>query len=195
MACEGLARIYASCPDPEFHDGEMAVKCANLALQKDLTDPEIILLLAKAKLRNLEIDEGVRLIIKAANHAETVKKAEVLKELADICKKGTPIPKTASLEWLKKGADLNLPWAMETLAQKHIAFEADKFNQKLIIEVSDRAISMGLMILTLASLYFYTIKAKKTSTDAINLSLTFFSSASLHSVAVLPWHSGRSGEL
>ncbi len=117
-ACEGLARIYASCPDPEFHNGEKAVRYASAAARKKPSDANALALLASAYARNMNFAEAMKVQSMAAKKAGLAD-LERHKELIDAYEAGTPFPAQASQEWIEGAAEQGSAWAMIQLAASH----------------------------------------------------------------------------
>lgn len=109
--CEGLARIYASCPDSEFHDGEKAVRFASMVAKKRARDNSALALLASAYARNVEFDKA----LKAQSQAVRCSGSMDLNELEiwiDRYAEGMPNPSSASEAWYLEAADKASGWAM-----------------------------------------------------------------------------------
>ncbi|MCF7848470.1 MAG: sel1 repeat family protein [Kiritimatiellales bacterium] len=115
-ACEGLARIYASCDDPQFHDGEKAVKFASVVARGNPRDAEAHSLLAGAYVRNKEFRKAGA-IARRALGAVTIKH-EQKQRLLDL-RMGKPHPSEASDVWIFQAAEKGSAWAMATLGRRH----------------------------------------------------------------------------
>ncbi|MDF7823232.1 hypothetical protein P4B35_04355 [Pontiellaceae bacterium B12227] len=115
-ACEGLAHIYAVCPDPEFHDGVKAVKFAGAIARKKPRDFGALALLAKAHARNMDFSEAGKMLLKAKRVADHEQLPE-LKRLQQNFEKGIPEPEQASEVWMMKAGDEGRSlWAMLQIA-------------------------------------------------------------------------------
>lgn len=122
-ACEGLGRIYASCPDPKFHDGEKAVKFASVVVRKNKRDAGAYAELAAAYARNLEFDRAESAILKAN---ATASSKEYKTQLEDY-RKGKPYPEASTDEWIDKAALSGSEWALRKCAEK--SHRAGDFSQ------------------------------------------------------------------
>ncbi len=110
-ACEGLARVYASCPDPAFHDGANAVKYAAAVARKNPRDAETLALLAAAHARNFDFSEAVR-IQKTAVQYGSMERSKEFKRRVDAFKAGAPEPAVATDVWILGAADAGSTWGM-----------------------------------------------------------------------------------
>ncbi|MCF7848471.1 MAG: hypothetical protein K9M45_06440 [Kiritimatiellales bacterium] len=117
-AITGLARIYASCVDPEFHDGAKAVRFAAFAARNKPRDEDALSLLAAAYARNIDFDMAVK-TGKAAAGCSSLDSVAQHKEWLEGYGLGRPIPPKATDAWLFKAAENDSPWAMCMLARMH----------------------------------------------------------------------------
>jgi TPR repeat protein len=115
--CEGLARIYASCPEPEFHDGEKAVKFAGVVVRKRPRDAEALAVLASAYARNFEFKKAVD-VMRRAQSKSSLGLSEGYKEQIKKYGNGTPYPEVASEQWIEKAEQCGSLWALLQLAQQ-----------------------------------------------------------------------------
>ncbi|VGO22018.1 tetratricopeptide repeat protein [Pontiella sulfatireligans] len=116
-ACAALARIYASSPDPDFHDGPKAIRYATVLVQKSPRDPVAFDLLAAAYARNLQFVPA----LKAASEAVALSPLEEAAQRRERKKEyeaGKPYPETASDEWILQAAEQENIWAMLRLADE-----------------------------------------------------------------------------
>ncbi len=116
-ACEGLARIYASCEDPEFHDGEKAVKYASAVLRKKPRNEDALVLMASAFARNVQFSKAMEVMTKAGSRASADQAMEI-QSLYKGLKSGTPIPAFATDGWLFDAAKQGSLWAMLRRAER-----------------------------------------------------------------------------
>ena len=117
-ACAGLAGIYASAVDPEFHDGGKAVKYAAVLVRKNPKEAEGFDLLAAAYARNVEFE----LAMKAAKQSITISSldlVEMRRKRIEGYKNGRPVPALATEDWFLRAADHDSLWAMTSLARLH----------------------------------------------------------------------------
>jgi TPR repeat protein len=126
-ACEGLARIYASCDDPEFHDGKKAVKYATAINRKKSHDPESLALLAAAYARNIEFGKAVEAGTKAVRNAKSPDAAKELRVRAEKYKAGEPLPEKATAVWISRAAEMDALWAV--LQQANFYFNAGNLDE------------------------------------------------------------------
>lgn len=115
-ACEGLARIYATCEDPEFHDGERAVKYAAAVAKKKPREADVIRLLAAAYARNLEFEKAQQAQRTAIRYS-SADKLQAMKEQVGRYEKGEPYPAVASTEWLRNASNQGSIWAMFQMSE------------------------------------------------------------------------------
>ncbi len=118
-ACEGLARIYASCPDPNFHDGAKAVKFASAVAKKKPRDEDSLVLLAAAYARNMEFEYAEKVQSQAVRNAD-IKEVEEQKCWIKRYQEGSPCPPIATEVWLLNAADKGSLWAMVQLGKAHL---------------------------------------------------------------------------
>ena len=117
-ACEALARIYASCPDPQFHDGEKAVKYAEALARKNPKDPGVLALLAAAHARNMDFEQASEMAGKAAGYEHRAGEKIALETLKQQCKQGEPIPAVACDDWLLRAAEQGSLWAIKRIVPR-----------------------------------------------------------------------------
>jgi len=117
-ACAGLARIYASSSDPQFHDGEKAIKYATVLVKRDLKDADGLALLAAAYARNIEFDKAVKAITRSAA-VSALADMELRHQRKEEYKLGCPFPAECTDAWLLQAADQNSIWAMLRLAARY----------------------------------------------------------------------------
>ena len=115
-ACEGLSRIYASCDDPEFHDGEEAVKYASVLARKKPRDADALILLAAAHARNIEFDKAVEIISKACGMASINMQSD-LRARQKAYFRGTPYPERFTEVWIMNASEKGSVWAMCEIAK------------------------------------------------------------------------------
>ncbi|VGO22581.1 tetratricopeptide repeat protein [Pontiella sulfatireligans] len=146
-ACAGLARIYASCEDPEFHDGEKAVKFAGVGARKKPRDAEALALLAAAHARNFDFEQAMKTQT-AAIRVGSLKQNPLLKEQLTFYSTGKPSPAVASEYWIVGAADKGSVWAMFMLGRMcrdngdmGLAFEW--FNKAAAVGSGEAALAMG----------------------------------------------------
>jgi len=126
-ACFQLAKIYASCDDPQYHNGEKAVKYAAVLVNRDPNNEENHALMAAAYVRNLEFDKAVKEASLALQMSSLDTVEMRRKQLAD-CKIGRPFPPVATDAWIFRAADAGSQWAMETLADRHFDKESEMYD-------------------------------------------------------------------
>ncbi|MCK4564637.1 MAG: sel1 repeat family protein [Verrucomicrobia bacterium] len=142
-ACEGLARIYASCDDPEFHDGEKAVKYASVIARKKPRDADAQILLAHAYLRDMQVDLAVKTITHAMRYTGSGDRSRELNAMAKKYKSGEPVPAEATDAWILRAADANVFWAVTKLA--HMASDpgGSMYNPQLALKMCQKGIEAG----------------------------------------------------
>jgi TPR repeat protein len=111
-ACKALARIYASCNDPRFHDGEKAVKYAGTAVSKNMEDADAVALLAAAHARNMDFRKAVNCVKNAETMTSQPEAKEVFNRMEDAYRQGEPYPPIATRKWLLEAIDRNSSWAV-----------------------------------------------------------------------------------
>lgn len=117
-SCEALTRIYASCDDPEFHDGEKAVQYATVLLRKDARNAKYFDLTAAAYARNMELNNAVKAAAQAVALSSLEDAPARRKRKADY-ENGMPYPPIASNVWILQAAENNNVWAMLQLAERY----------------------------------------------------------------------------
>lgn len=140
---EGLARIYASCPDPEFHDGLKAVKFASAVVRKKSMDPEALDLFAAAYLRDNQIENAVQAGRKAIKYADSLKGAKALKARMATYGEGQPIPAIATEEWIMRAAQKDIEWAVVKLIEMVGDPSVDMYTPQLAVLMCSKAVKMG----------------------------------------------------
>lgn len=121
-ACEGLARIYASCPDSRFHDGEKAVTFAAVLVRANSRDADALSLLAASYARNLEFQKAKDIQMKVCRYSD-IKEIDERKIWIRRYEEGMPFGGNASEVWLLKAADRGSVWAMLKIG--HQLFESN----------------------------------------------------------------------
>jgi len=156
-ACEGLARIYASCSDPEFHDGEKAVKYATPGVRKRPRDAEALGLLAVAYARNFEFEKAVVTGTKALRNSGDIETAKKMRVRLDCLKAGQPEPALATEIWYFQAADKNATWAMVEMAHRYADRDGNLYNAGNAIQMFRKAIKAGRtdLLYLLGNVYFY----------------------------------------
>ncbi len=130
-ACEGLARIYASCPEPEFHDGEKAIRFASAVVRKQPRG-ESLRLLACAYARGWEFDKAVSVMKKALLKMK-LNEIEEGQGVLEGFKKGVPYPQHSADQWITMAAVRGSVWAMMQLVTEDIeAGRIDLAKQRLM---------------------------------------------------------------
>lgn len=138
-ACEGLARIYASCNDPEFHDGQKAVKYATPVARKKPRDADALSLLAAAHARNMEFDKAILIGLKARGKAKRNNVSDLNKRQNGYVN-NVPYPALATTDWIMRAADQGSVWAMCQLARKYdVGFLHDREKAKIWYEKAAEA--------------------------------------------------------
>ncbi len=146
-ACEGLARIYASCDDPEFHDGEKAVKYASAIARKKPRDANALSLLAAAHARNIDFEKAVKIQTDAVRYCSLEQAVEFKQRIKEYgC--GIPLPDTAAEVWILAAADRGLPWGMFMQGMQCQNVQEDGravewYTKAVAVGVSDAAIVLG----------------------------------------------------
>lgn len=141
-ACEGLARIYASCDDPEFHDGEEAVKYASVIARKKPRDAEALALLAAAHARNIDFKKAE----KVQRTAQRIAPLDMSKEYKRQIQKyveGEPCPPKAAEAWVLRAADADALWAVVKLAHWASDPDGDMYNLQLALKMCQKGIDKG----------------------------------------------------
>lgn len=123
-ACKGLVRIYASCENPSFHDGEKAVKYAAAIVRGNPRNIDALSLLAAARARNYEFGKAVDASRKACG-AAPLRKNDECKNRYEKYLLGTPFPAVATEDWLLEAANRNSVWAMLQLAEQYSNMEGN----------------------------------------------------------------------
>ncbi|MEI6892002.1 MAG: tetratricopeptide repeat protein [Pontiella sp.] len=137
-ACEGLARIYASCPEPAFHDGEKAVKYASVLTRKNARSSEMLSLLAAAYSRNFDFKTAQQSQLKAIRYATEGQVEEMRKRMLQY-KEGKPVPPIATDRWIFKAAGLGIPWAL----YKAGVLSQEKQEEELAVVWYTKAVAAG----------------------------------------------------
>ena len=155
-ACEGLARIYASCPDPEFHNGEKAVKFATPVARKNPRDANSLSLLAAAHARNMEFDEALKIGKKAASVAGGLDESKKLKAQLECLRAGEPIPAKATVAWIMQATEAGSLWAIIEIAPLYGDPASDLYDRKKALALYQKAIDAGRVdqSLFMGDLYF-----------------------------------------
>lgn len=141
-ACDGLARIYASCDDPEFHDGEKAVKYAGAITRKNPRDAEALALLAAAHARNIDFKQAVK-VQATAQRIAPLNDMKAYKRQISKYARGEPRPPKATEAWLLRAADVDARWAIVTVSQ--LAGDPDEamYNPQLALRMCQQGIDLG----------------------------------------------------
>ncbi|VGO16757.1 Secretory immunoglobulin A-binding protein EsiB [Pontiella desulfatans] len=137
-ACEGLARIYASCEDPEFHDGELAVKYASAVARKNPRDADALAILAAAHARNLDFAQAVKFQSDAVRYC-SLEQASGFKERIAQYKRGIPEPVAASEVWILSAADQGMPWGLYMQGRQCL----EKQEEDQAVQWFERAVAAG----------------------------------------------------
>ncbi len=142
-ACEGLARIYASASDPEFHDGDKAVKYAEALVRKSPRSADALSVLAAAHARNLNFEQAVRFAHKAVECEPRAKEGSLLREQEAGYMRGRPYPEAATEDWLVQAVEKNSLWAIDFLVKKSSDRFDPNFNPKEAMSLCERGIEAG----------------------------------------------------
>ncbi len=155
-ACEGLARIYASCPNPQFHDGEKAVKYAGAVVRKKSKDAEALSLLAAAYARNMEFGKATKTGAQAQFYAgEKGFKAKLLRVLNQY-KQGRPYPPEVTDEWLKKAAETGASaWAEKRMLCRFCERTDPYYSPETGMKICQRLVDSGQPDIYLQMSYLY----------------------------------------
>jgi TPR repeat protein len=155
-ACKGLARIYASCPDPEFNNGEKAVKFATPVARKNPRDASSLSLLAAAHARNMEFDEALKVGKKAASVAEGLDESKKLKAQLECLRAGEPIPAKATVAWIMQATEAGSLWAIIEIAPLYGDPASDLYDTRKALALYQQAIDAGRVdqSLFMGDLYF-----------------------------------------
>ncbi|WP_372807172.1 tetratricopeptide repeat protein [Pontiella sp.] len=129
-ACAGLARIYAACPDPTFHNGPKALLYATVLAKKEPDNPESFDLLAAAYMRNLEFANALKAASKAILLSPLDEAAD-RRARRETYENGVPFPAVATDEWIQEAAELQSMWAMLKLADAYNDLLAEGHNPEL----------------------------------------------------------------
>ena len=141
-ACEGLARIYASCDDPEFHDGEKAVKYASVLARKKPRDADALALLAAAHARNVDFKKAEK-VQRTAQRVAPLNELKEYKKQVQKYVEGEPRPSKATEAWIFRAADADMLWAVVKLV--HLAGDPDRemYNPQLALKMCQKGIDKG----------------------------------------------------
>lgn len=142
-ACEGLARIYASCEDPQFHDGEKAVKFASAFVRKKPNDAEALSLLSLAHNRNVEFDKAVRTGKKAVLNCRDIERAKELNVTLDDLEAKRPIPQVANDVWIFRASEKDSVWAIKKVVDMYAKKGGDAYNSSLAFKYCKRGVELG----------------------------------------------------
>lgn len=142
-ACEGLARIYASCPEPEFHHGEKALKYAKALVRKNPGDTGFMRLLAAAYARDVQFDKAESIADKAMRKEHRTREKEALKKMRDQYRVGVPYPAIATDLWLLSAADQGSPWAIACAVERMGDHFDSLCNPELAILLCEKGIHKG----------------------------------------------------
>jgi TPR repeat protein len=129
-ACAGLARIYAACPDPAFHDGPNAILYATVLAKKDPNSAENFDLLAAAYMRNLDFSNALKAASKAILLSPLDEAAD-RRARKEAYENGVPFPAVATAEWIQEAAELQSMWAMLKLADLYNDVLGEHHNPEL----------------------------------------------------------------
>lgn len=141
-ACEGLARIYASCDDPEFHDGEKAVKYATAIARKKPRDAESLALLAAAHARNIDFEKAEKVQRTAQRIAPLNDSKEYKRQISKYVE-GEPLPLKATEEWILRAANADALWAVAKLAHWASDPDGELYNPQLALKMCQKGIDKG----------------------------------------------------
>ncbi len=139
-ACEGLARIYASCPDPQFHDGEKAVKFASALVKKPL-DVNYLDLLAAAHARNFDFETASVYLEKSLRLKRMPE--DIRQQRVGRVRAGLPIPACTTDDWIEKAIEQNAGWAIRQMAWKCSDSQHPLYDPEKAIALCDLAIANG----------------------------------------------------
>lgn len=151
---EGLARIYASCPNPRYHNGANAVKFASALVKMRPGNSEAQTLLAHAYLRDMQPRQAVRHGKIAVIHSspEKLKRRQAaLAAYAD----GQPVPALATAEWVMEASEKGVLWAKIKLAKATADINGEMYNPQLALMMCEEAVRAGkpVMYLTMGDVY------------------------------------------
>ena len=142
-ACEGLARIYATCLDPEFHNGPQAVTFATAVVRKKPRDPVALDLLAAAYLRAMRVEDACATGQKGVQYAKSLEQARLLKEKLPSYAQGCPVPPLATEAWLMEAANQDVEWAVVKLARLSADPTGHLYNAQLATHLCEKAVKLG----------------------------------------------------
>lgn len=155
--CEGLARIYASCEDAAYHDGEKAVKFASVVVRKKPKDATALLLLSAAHMRNHDKSRAISTATKAAGQAGSQAQAKIIRDRIANYKQGMPYPLDASAQWLSTASEKGNGWATSRLAELQSDPDNSLYNLSAAHEALEKKIAAGdsMAWVELGDLYYY----------------------------------------
>lgn len=138
-ACKGLASVYASCPNPEFHDGKKAIKYASAYVRKYPRSAEPLILLAAAQARNLEFKKAVQNCMVAKVYASKKDRITLDARVAEY-KRGIPYPPVVTDQWLLRAVENDNSWAIIKLARMTSDSHSRLFNPQLSHTICQKGI-------------------------------------------------------
>lgn len=136
---EGLARIYASCPDSAFHDGKKAVRFASVVARTKPQEAAAQALLAAAYARDHNFSQAQKFARKAA-----ALEPDQYQKLVDSFRKRIPYPAIASEAWLEISAGKGSTWAMCELGALMISGSSSEQETKKGRAWIERAAAKGV---------------------------------------------------
>lgn len=143
-ACEGLARIHASCPDPQFHDGEKAVQYAEAVVRNKPKDVEALSLLAAAHARNFEFEKAVSNAKQATLLEHNDEAKSLLRLRVEGYEQGRPDPAMATEAWMvaATGSGKSI-WAADRSLWRFCERGGPYYNPEKAIEICHMMIDSG----------------------------------------------------
>ncbi|VGO16758.1 Secretory immunoglobulin A-binding protein EsiB [Pontiella desulfatans] len=155
-ACEGLGRIYASCENPEFHDGEKAVKYAEACVRKNPRNGDALALLAAAYARNFDFGKALESATKASRSVDSIEQAKEIRSKIERLKADEPIPSVATEAWVFEASNRGNLWATVLMAKRYADRKGEAYNPRLAIQMCEKAIGAGkLSLYALAGDVYY----------------------------------------
>lgn len=156
-ACEGLVRIYASCYEPKFHDGEKAVKYATLIVRKKPNNYAALALLAAAHARNIDFKLAVTTQRRALRNVPLNLSKKCKMQLQKYIN-GEPCPARATEVWILQATNINNSWAQVKLAYLAGDPNGTLYNPELALDLCQKKIDEGMFDLYVqkGNIYFET---------------------------------------
>lgn len=141
--CEGLARIYASCDDPNYHDGTKAVRFASAIVRKKPRDADALAILAAAHARNIDFEKAVKIGLKTVRSAGSIDRAREMTARLERYKVGEPFPAKASDVWIFQASEANATWAVVKMAQMYNNKSSGMYDRRKALLMGQKAIELG----------------------------------------------------